>query len=100
MMTPRNATTSTIAAMIDAITPRPAGRPAKPEREAALETARASGHLLLEAELLEVLAGAARKRADGTAAGELERQAAELFGKLHAPVWGKHFRETVRKLSA
>ena len=68
--------------------------------EAALETAQASGHILLEAELLEVLAGVARKQADDTAASELERRAAELFGKLHAPAWGERFRETVQRLSA
>jgi tetratricopeptide (TPR) repeat protein len=67
--------------------------------EGALETARASGHSLLEAELLEVLAGVARKRADSTVAGELENQATELFARLHAPAWGTHFRETVERLT-
>ena len=73
---------------------------AQQQGEAALETARASGHLLLEAELLEVLAGAARKRADDTAASELESRAAELFEKLHAPAWGESFRQTVQRLGA
>ena len=68
--------------------------------EAALETARASGHLLLEAELLEVLAGVAHRRADTVVATELESRAAELFGRLHALAWGQRFRQTVQRLTA
>ncbi len=73
---------------------------ARQHTEAALQTARTAGHLLLEAELLEVLAAAERKRPDPARASDLESQAAAVFVKLNAPAWGAHFRETVQRICA
>jgi tetratricopeptide (TPR) repeat protein len=73
---------------------------ARQHGEDALLTAREAGHLLLEAELLEVLAAAARKRADSTRANELEQQATAAFVQLHASDWGAGLRETIRRLTA
>ncbi len=67
--------------------------------EAALATARTSGHLLLEAELLEVLAGAARKQGETVRASDMESAAAAAFEKLHAPAWGERVRATVQRLA-
>lgn len=68
--------------------------------EDALRTARTTGHLLLEAELLEVLAAAARKREDAPRAHTLEQQATAAFAQLNAPAWGEGLRRTLRKVTA
>lgn len=65
---------------------------------AALQQARDVGHLLLEAELLEVLAAVARKRGEPDRARELEAQAAAAFVKLHAPAWGERMRAVTARL--
>lgn len=71
---------------------------ARDHGEEALQQARAVGHVLLEAELLEVLAAVARKQADHARAGELERAAAAAFEKLHAPAWGERVRSVTARL--
>jgi tetratricopeptide (TPR) repeat protein len=60
--------------------------------EGALTQARKAGHLLLEAELLEVLAAAARKNDDAERAFELESAASNAFEQLHAAGWGEKVR--------
>jgi tetratricopeptide (TPR) repeat protein len=60
--------------------------------EGALEQARKVGHALLEAELMEVLAAAARKSDDEERAAELEARASSAFEKLHAVGWGERVR--------
>lgn len=64
----------------------------------ALQHARAVGHTLLEAELLEVLAAAARKAGDDAVAAEMETQADAAFMKVHAPAWGECYRKTTARL--
>lgn len=71
---------------------------ARTHGEEALQQARAVGHVLLEAELLAVLAAIARKQADLARAGELEIQAARTFDKLHASAWGERVRAVAARL--
>ena len=71
---------------------------ARDHGEEALRQARAVGHLLLEAELLEVLAAVARKQDDAARAAELENTAATVFEKLHAPAWGERVRAVTARL--
>lgn len=58
----------------------------------ALASARKAGHLLLEAEILEVLAGAGRAPATTRA------EAQEKFAAAGAPEWGRRFGELVQRL--
>lgn len=71
---------------------------ARQHGEAALQHARSVGHLLLEAELLEVLAAAARKEQQTERAAQLEKQADDAFAKLHARPWGEHLRSVTARL--
>lgn len=64
----------------------------------ALQHARNVGHVLLEAEVLEVLAAAARKANRSEHAATLESAADIAFEKLHAQSWGKHFRSVAAAL--
>ncbi|HEX6558193.1 MAG TPA: tetratricopeptide repeat protein [Longimicrobiales bacterium] len=66
--------------------------------ETALQHARAVGHLLLEAELLEVLAATARKERQPERAADLEQRADDAFAKLHARAWGQHLRAVAARL--
>jgi tetratricopeptide (TPR) repeat protein len=71
---------------------------ARQHGEDALRTAQNAGHLLLEAELLEVLAAAARKQQERERASELEEQATAAFVKLNAAPWGEKIRATISQL--
>jgi len=66
--------------------------------EEALQHARKVGHLLLEAELLEVLAAAARKQRADERAAELESLAERTFEKMHARSWGERLRTVTARL--
>jgi tetratricopeptide (TPR) repeat protein len=59
----------------------------------ALAAARSAHHALLEAEVMEVLAGA------GVAREEMEALAEEKFGSVGAAEWGRRFRSVVRQLT-
>lgn len=66
--------------------------------ERALDDARRVGHVLLEAELLEVQAAAARRQNDAAVAVELESQASAAFQQVRAPAWGLRFRLLTARL--
>ncbi|MGQ0816361.1 MAG: tetratricopeptide repeat protein [Gemmatimonadota bacterium] len=68
------------------------------QADKALAWAREVGHLLLEAELLEVLAAAARKEGNEGHALTIERAADATFARLHAPVWGLRLRQLMSRL--
>ena len=71
---------------------------ARDHSQQALQQARAVGHVLLEAELLEVLAAVAQKQGETESATTLQTQAAQAFQKLHAPAWGERVRATTARL--
>jgi tetratricopeptide (TPR) repeat protein len=71
---------------------------ARDHGEQALQQARAVGHVLLEAELLEVLAAVASKQGEAASASELQAQASKAFEKLHAPAWGERVRSVTARL--
>jgi tetratricopeptide (TPR) repeat protein len=73
--------------------------PAHRHAEHALEHARKAGHRLLEAELLEVLAGIALAERSTAIAVQARREAAILFQLLQAPAWGAKFRERIEALA-
>ncbi len=64
----------------------------------ALGHVREVGHLLLQGELLEVLAAALRKSRRDSEAAKLETEAEKSFARMHAEAWGARFRENVRSL--
>ncbi|HEY0670665.1 MAG TPA: tetratricopeptide repeat protein [Longimicrobiales bacterium] len=66
--------------------------------ESALLSARQVGHVLLQAELLEVLAAAARKQGAAEGAQTFEAEASAAFERVHASAWGQQFRRTVQAL--
>lgn len=64
----------------------------------ALAPVREAGHVLLQAELLEVLAAALRKQQRVDEAGALEAEAEEAFERMNARAWGARYRARVRQL--
>jgi tetratricopeptide (TPR) repeat protein len=73
--------------------------PARRHAEHALEHARTAGHRLLEAEVLEVVAGIAIACGMRPAADQARREASVLFQLLQAPAWGSALRERVEGLA-
>jgi tetratricopeptide (TPR) repeat protein len=71
---------------------------ARNHAEHALEHARIAGHRLLEAEVLEVLAGVESRASNEEAAKDAHTRAAEIFESLNAPAWGQAFRTRIRQL--
>ncbi len=71
------------------------GERAEQELRAALELAMQGGAALLEAELLEALAGAARLRAQRREARRLRGQATRTFRALGAGAWARAARERI-----
>jgi tetratricopeptide (TPR) repeat protein len=71
---------------------------ARTHAEHALEHARSAGHRLLEAEVLEVIAGVETRTENEEAATEAQTRAQEIFDSLNAPAWGKSFRDRVQQL--
>src|SRR5262245_32371539 len=72
---------------------------ARHHAEHALEHARAVGHRLLEAEVLEVIAGLEMRSRNDEAADKAHARAEEIFRSLNAPAWGEAFRARIESLS-
>lgn len=64
----------------------------------ALGWARGVGHVLMEAELLEILAAVARRKGNHADALALSNEADAAFMKVHAPEWGLRLRELTARL--
>jgi hypothetical protein len=71
---------------------------ARTHAESALTDTQRVGHLLLEGELLEVLAAIARKADESGHAAKLEAEASVSFEKARAPAWGERFRALTAEL--
>ena len=71
---------------------------ARTNAEDALAGARRVGHVLLEGELLTVLAATARKAEQTERAAELEVAASAAFEKARAPAWGERFQKLTARL--
>jgi tetratricopeptide (TPR) repeat protein len=71
---------------------------ARKSAESALSEARRVGHLLLQGELLEVLAATARKGDELERAELLENEASTAFANAHAAAWGERFRLLTSRL--
>jgi tetratricopeptide (TPR) repeat protein len=71
---------------------------ARKSAENALSEARRVGHLLLQGELLEVLAATARKANEVERANVLENEATTAFANARATAWGDRFRSLTSRL--
>jgi tetratricopeptide (TPR) repeat protein len=71
---------------------------ARANAERALNDARRVGHLLLQGELLEVLAATARKSNELERAAAFENEAATAFANARATAWGERFRLLTERL--